>query len=41
MDGVFYKNTLGTYIHVHALGCPQWIGGILKKAKIYRENKNG
>ncbi|MDI1471835.1 MAG: hydrogenobyrinic acid a,c-diamide synthase (glutamine-hydrolyzing) [Thermodesulfovibrio sp.] len=40
MDGVFYKNTLGTYVHVHALGCPQWIEGILKKAKIYRENKN-
>ena len=40
MDGAFYKNTLGTYIHIHALGCPQWIEGILKKAKIYKESKN-
>lgn len=40
MDGACYKNTLGTYIHVHALGCEQWIEGILKKAKFYKESKN-
>ncbi|MEN2994544.1 MAG: cobyrinate a,c-diamide synthase [Thermodesulfovibrio sp.] len=41
MDGAVYKNTLGTYIHTHALGTEQWTKGILKMAKIYKENKNG
>lgn len=40
MDGACYKNTLGTYIHVHALGCEEWVRGILKRAKFYKENKN-
>jgi cobyrinic acid a,c-diamide synthase len=40
MDGACYKNTLGTYVHIHALGCPHWIEGILKKAKSYKEMKN-
>ncbi len=39
-DGVMYKNTVGTYVHVHALGCKEWISGILKRAKIYKESKN-
>lgn len=39
-DGACYKNTLGTYIHVHALGCEEWIRGILNKAKNYKEIKN-
>lgn len=39
-DGVIYKNTIGTYVHVHALGCEEWIKGILKRAKIYKESKN-
>lgn len=40
MDGAVYKNTLGTYVHIHALGCEDWVKGILKKAKIYKEIKN-
>lgn len=40
MDGVCYKNILGTYIHIHALGTKEWTTGILKKAKIYKEFKN-
>lgn len=40
MDGACYKNTLGTYIHIHALGTESWIEGIIKKAKIYKEQKN-
>ncbi|MCS7163658.1 MAG: hydrogenobyrinic acid a,c-diamide synthase (glutamine-hydrolyzing) [Thermodesulfovibrio sp.] len=40
-DGAVYKNTLGTYLHTHALGTEQWTKGILKMAKIYKENKNG
>jgi len=39
-DGVFFKNTLATYIHVHAIGCKEWIKGILTKAKNYKEKKN-
>jgi len=38
-DGACYKNTLGTYIHIHALGCIEWVRGILKKAKNYKESK--
>ncbi|GAB6183330.1 cobyrinate a,c-diamide synthase [Thermodesulfovibrio hydrogeniphilus] len=41
LDGACYKNTLGTYVHVHALGCEEWVKGILKMAKAYREVKNG
>lgn len=40
MDGAVYKNTLGTYIHIHALGTEEWVTGILKIAKIYKEIKN-
>ncbi len=39
-DGACFKNTLGTYVHVHAIGCEEWIKGILKIAKNYREIKN-
>lgn len=39
-DGVCYKNTLGTYMHVHALGCKEWVKGILRRAKNYKEIKN-
>lgn len=40
MDGAVYKNSLGTYIHIHALGCEEWTKGILKRAKLYKEFKN-
>ncbi len=38
LDGVVYKNTLGTYVHIHALGTEEWITGMLKKARQYKEN---
>ncbi|MCX8034173.1 MAG: hydrogenobyrinic acid a,c-diamide synthase (glutamine-hydrolyzing) [Thermodesulfovibrio sp.] len=40
MDGAVYKNTLGTYVHIHALGTEEWVKGILKIAKFYKEIKN-
>lgn len=40
MDGACYKNTLGTYVHIHALGCDNWAKGILKRAKNYKESKD-
>ncbi|MCX5861110.1 MAG: cobyrinate a,c-diamide synthase [Desulfomonile sp.] len=35
-DGMFVRNTLGTYMHVHSLGEPLWACGILKKASEFR-----
>lgn len=33
MDGICYKNVLATYTHIHALGSPQWINGMLSIAR--------
>ncbi|WP_297209547.1 MULTISPECIES: cobyrinate a,c-diamide synthase [Thermodesulfovibrio] len=41
LDGAVYRNTLGTYVHIHALGTEEWVKGILKKAREYKESKNG
>ncbi len=35
-DGICINNALGTYLHVHALGEPLWIKGILKRAREFR-----
>jgi cobyrinic acid a,c-diamide synthase len=32
VDGICAGNALGTYMHVHALGEPLWVEGILRKA---------
>jgi cobyrinic acid a,c-diamide synthase len=32
-DGICTENVLATYVHVHALGTPQWAEGILRKAQ--------
>ncbi len=34
-DGIFRKNALGTYVHIHATGEPWWAKGILNKAHDY------
>ncbi len=39
-DGICYKNVLGTYTHIHALGSPEWVRGLIGVAKEYKE-KNG
>ncbi|HXZ35736.1 MAG TPA: cobyrinate a,c-diamide synthase [Thermodesulfobacteriota bacterium] len=31
-DGLWYKNVLATYSHVHALGCEEWADGLIRKA---------
>jgi cobyrinic acid a,c-diamide synthase len=31
-DGICMYNALGTYVHVHALGEPQWAQGLVKRA---------
>ena len=35
-DGIVYKNVLATYTHLHALGSPLWVQGMVKKAREYR-----
>ena len=38
-DGLIYKNVLGVYTHLHALGTPQWANAMVNKALEYREHK--
>ena len=38
-DGIFRRNALGTYAHVHALGEPLWAKGILQAAEQYNHVK--
>ncbi|MCX7913094.1 MAG: hydrogenobyrinic acid a,c-diamide synthase (glutamine-hydrolyzing) [Thermodesulfovibrionales bacterium] len=35
-DGLCYKNALGTYTHIHALGSTAWINGLINSAKEYK-----
>ncbi len=35
-DGVCYKNVLGTYTHLHALGTPSWAGALVGNARKYK-----
>jgi cobyrinic acid a,c-diamide synthase len=39
MDGLCYKNVLATYTHLHALGTKEWIGGIMNRAVMYKEQR--
>ncbi len=32
MDGICYKNVLATYTHLHALGSPEWVQGMIRAA---------
>ena len=36
-DGLVRWNVLGTYLHIHALGCPAWAEGIIGAAERYRK----
>ena len=36
IDGICYKNVLGTYTHVHAFGSPEWTAGLIKRAKEFK-----
>ncbi len=38
MDGLCYKNVLATYTHIHALGTPEWVRGIIDMAKKYNQS---
>lgn len=36
-DGIFYKNVLASYTHLHAMGAPQWVDGFVN---LIKSNKN-
>ncbi len=38
-DGIVYRNVLATYTHLHALGSPEWIEGMIRAASGYRTKK--
>ncbi len=38
-DGICYKNVLATYTHLHALGCPEWVEGMMRQAIEYRKGR--
>ena len=39
-DGVCYRNVLATYTHLHAYGAPEWAEGLVKRAALYKKEKN-
>ena len=40
LDGICYKNVLGTYTHVHALGTREWAEGMVRCAKKFKNKKS-
>jgi cobyrinic acid a,c-diamide synthase len=36
-DGLCYKNVLATYTHLHALGAPEWVEGMLRAAAAFKK----
>jgi cobyrinic acid a,c-diamide synthase len=35
-EGLLYQNVLATYTHLHALGCSQWAGALVCRAREFR-----
>jgi cobyrinic acid a,c-diamide synthase len=40
-DGIMYKNVLATYTHLHALGSPEWIDGMMKAGRHSKKVRSG
>jgi cobyrinic acid a,c-diamide synthase len=38
-DGIVHGNTLASYLHVHALGTPEWAEGLVRAARICRSER--
>jgi len=38
-DGILYKNVLATYTHLHALGTPAWVDGMIRRASEQRKGR--
>jgi cobyrinic acid a,c-diamide synthase len=37
MDGLCYRNVLATYTHLHSMGTPEWVQGMIRAAGAYKE----
>jgi cobyrinic acid a,c-diamide synthase len=37
-DGIVYKNVLATYMHIHALGTPQWARALVRNAINFKKS---
>ncbi len=40
-DGLLFKNSMASYMHIHASGVPEWAEAMVNKAKAYAQTKNG
>lgn len=38
-DGALYKNVLASYLHIHALGTPEWATSMVQNAINYKKNR--
>lgn len=38
-DGLLFKNTVAGYMHLHAVGSPQWAEGLIRAAERFRNSK--
>ncbi len=38
-DGLLYKNVFATYVHIHALGSPEWALSLVREAKRFKTKK--
>jgi cobyrinic acid a,c-diamide synthase len=38
-DGIVYKNLFASYIHLHALGTPEWAEGFVSLARKEKRNR--
>ena len=38
-DGIFYKNVFASYIHIHAASSREWVKGIVKMAKLFKNKR--
>ncbi len=40
-DGIVHDNILASYAHLHALGSPEWAGGLIRAARARRDREQG
>jgi cobyrinic acid a,c-diamide synthase len=38
-DGIVHGSTLASYLHLHALGCPEWARGLIRAAVAFRDGQ--
>jgi len=38
-DGLMYKNVMASYLHIHALGTPEWVTGLLTAANRNKDSR--